>query len=122
MTKKAGPMDDLKSLTNVIAQWADQRPAVEQVYIFGSHVRGDARPDSDLDLAIEFVQNLTTEATSDWTQHSQVVGEKLKAALGGTQVSLHTKKDDAAWPAIRKAARDPVLIVGKVMCCETPPK
>lgn len=122
MTKKTGPIADLKSLANVIAQWADQRPAVEQVYIFGSHVRGDARPDSDLDLAIDFVQNLTTEATSDWTQHSQVVGEKLKAALGGTQVSLHTKKDDAAWPAIRKAARDPVLIVGKVICCETPPK
>ena len=122
MTKKAGPIDDLKSLANMIAQWADQRPAVGQVYIFGSHVRGDARPDSDLDLAIDFVQNLTTEATSDWTQHSQVVDEKLKAALEGTRVSLHTKKDDAAWPAIFKAARDPVLIVGEVMCCATPPK
>ncbi len=58
MTKKVGPIEDQKSLANVIAQWVDQRPAVEQVYIFGSHVRGDARPDSDLDLAIEFVQNL----------------------------------------------------------------
>ncbi len=122
MTKKAGPIDDLKSLTNVIAQWADQRPAVEQVYIFGSYVRGDARPDSDLDLAIDFVQNLTSDATWDWTQHSQVVGEELKAALGGIQVSLHTKKNDVAWPAIRKAAKDSVLIVGKVMCCATPPK
>ena len=122
MTKKAGPTDDLKSLANVIAQWADQRPAIEQVYIFGSRVRGDARPDSDLDIAVEFVQNLTTEATSDWTQHSQVVGEELKAALGGTQVSLHTRKDDAAWPAIREAAKHPVLIFGKVMCCATPSK
>ena len=87
MTKKTGPKDDLISLTNVIAQWADQRPAVERVYIFGSHVRGDARPDSDLDIAIDFVQNLTIEATSDWTQHSQVVGEVLKAALGGIQVA-----------------------------------
>ena len=122
MTKKTGPIVDLKSLANVIAQWADQRPAIEQVYIFGSRVRGGALPDSDLDLAVEFVQNLTTEATWDWTQHSRVVGEELKAALGGIQVSLHIRKDDAAWPAIRKAARDPVLIVGKVMCCETPPK
>ena len=122
MTKKTGPIVDLKSLANVIAQWADQRPAIEQVYIFGSRVRGGALPDSDLDIAIEFVTALTTEATWDWTQHAQVVGAELKAALGGTQVSLHTKKDDAAWPAIRKAARDPVHIVGKVMCCETPPK
>ena len=87
-----------------------------------SHVRGDARPDSDLDLAVEFEQNLTTEATFDWTQHSQVVGEELKTALGGTQVSLHIRKNDAAWPAIREAAKHPVIIVGKVVCCGTPPK
>ncbi len=65
MTKKTGPIVDLNSLANVIAQWADQRPAVEKVYIFGSHVRGDARPDSDLDIAIDFVQNLTIEAMAE---------------------------------------------------------
>ena len=122
MTKKAGPIDDLKSIANVIAQWADQRPAVERVYIFGSHVRGDARPDSDLDIAIEFVTTLTTEATWDWTRHGQVVGAELKAALGGIEPHLHTQKDDYAWPAIREAAKDPVHTVGKVVCCDTPPK
>lgn len=121
MTKKVGPTSDLKSLAHVIAQWADQRPAIQRVYIFGSRVRGDNRPDSDLDVAIEFAPTLTTEATWDWTQHSRVVGAELKAALGGIEPALHAQKDDGAWPAIREAAKDPVLTVGKVICCATPP-
>ena len=111
---------NLQSLANSVAQWADARPAIGKAYIFGSRVRGDARPDSDLDLAIEFVPNLTTEATADWTEQSLSGLADLKAAIGEIQLSLHVRLDDAAWPAIREAAQHPVLVVRKVVCCSAP--
>lgn len=36
-----------------LASWARQKPLVHRVFIFGSRARGDHRPDSDLDIAIE---------------------------------------------------------------------
>jgi predicted nucleotidyltransferase len=41
---------DLKSLWPVI-----QKYGVASLWIFGSHARGDSRPDSDIDLLVEFV-------------------------------------------------------------------
>jgi predicted nucleotidyltransferase len=39
-----------QTLTN----WAATKPTIKAVYVFGSYARGEARPDSDLDLAFDF--------------------------------------------------------------------
>jgi predicted nucleotidyltransferase len=44
------PTEELKALAGTIADWAEDITAV--VYIHGSRVRGDHRPDSDVDLHI----------------------------------------------------------------------
>lgn len=33
--------------------WADRHPEITRVIVYGSRARGDHRPDSDLDIAIE---------------------------------------------------------------------
>tara|TARA_R110001606_G_scaffold54703_1_gene133972 strand:- start:1279 stop:1608 length:330 start_codon:yes stop_codon:yes gene_type:complete len=38
-----------------IIAWASERRAVRRVYLFGSRARGNHRPDSDVDLAIEML-------------------------------------------------------------------
>ena len=121
MSTKEKSGNDLQSLAKSIAQWADRRPAVEKAYVFGSYARGDAGPDSDLDLAIKFTELLTNEATEDWTQQSCSGMAELKAAIGEIPLSLHKQSNDAAWPAIHEAAKHPVLVVRKVVCCATPP-
>src|ERR1700737_4985676 len=50
----------LERLANIIAEWAESLP-IERVYIFGSQVRGDNKPSSDLDVAIEFSPTPTNE-------------------------------------------------------------
>jgi predicted nucleotidyltransferase len=40
-------------LDAALAEWAASKPAVLSLSVFGSRARGDARPDSDLDLAFE---------------------------------------------------------------------
>jgi predicted nucleotidyltransferase len=49
---------DLDYIATVLARWAAQHPEVHRIYIFGSRARGDHRPDSDLDIAVELVENL----------------------------------------------------------------
>ena len=41
------------SLRDALAEWAASKPLVNRLWIFGSRARGDHRPDSDLDIAIE---------------------------------------------------------------------
>lgn len=38
-----------------LAQWASTKPSIKVIYVFGSYARNEARPDSDLDLAFEFL-------------------------------------------------------------------
>jgi predicted nucleotidyltransferase len=37
--------------------WARQKPLIKRVFVFGSRVRGDHRPDSDIDIAVELDPN-----------------------------------------------------------------
>jgi len=44
---------DPVELDREIAKWAASKPIIKRVFIFGSRARGDHRPDSDLDVAVE---------------------------------------------------------------------
>lgn len=58
MTGRSGPVE--KTLTELRAALRDQLPELHHRYglrsieVFGSYVRGEQRPDSDLDLLVEF--------------------------------------------------------------------
>jgi len=43
----------LDELASRVVAWAAAQPRLEAVYVFGSQFRGDARMDSDIDLAVE---------------------------------------------------------------------
>jgi predicted nucleotidyltransferase len=37
----------------MLANWAETKPTIKALYVFGSYARGEARPGSDLDLAVD---------------------------------------------------------------------
>lgn len=44
---------DLPAAAEIVAAWADAHPHVWRACIIGSRVRGDHRPDSDLDVVVQ---------------------------------------------------------------------
>src|SRR5262249_16933676 len=43
-------MKELEALAEILAEWADPPPGILNVILFGSRVRGDHKPDSDVQL------------------------------------------------------------------------
>jgi predicted nucleotidyltransferase len=48
---------DHENLKEIIFNWASTLPVKVRVYLFGSRLKGTAKSDSDLDIAIEFLES-----------------------------------------------------------------
>lgn len=55
--------DELEDLIEVLADWANGHDCVT-IYLFGSRVRSDHRPDSDVDVVVRW--SSVTQEFSDW--------------------------------------------------------
>lgn len=108
---------ELFDLASAIARWAETVPCIKVVYLFGSRARGDHRPDSDVDLRIEF--DYQSEDFESWLRENREDFAALKAVLPG-RLALHQDWDDITVPIIAKAAVSPRLVVGNVCCVATP--
>jgi predicted nucleotidyltransferase len=113
-------MDELRALAETIAKWCEPAIGLNEVYLFGSRVRGDHRPDSDVDLRI-FMEDWrpASVALQWWMEQNDSDFEELKARLPGP-LAIHRDTPDLADAAIKAGAKQPVLKVGKVVCVITP--
>ncbi|MFD0325619.1 nucleotidyltransferase family protein [Lysobacter gummosus] len=74
----------------IVNTWAEAKPVINRAWIFGSYAAGQARLDSDLDVAIE----IATEATRKygikafWFDHHTDFQEQLQALAAEVPVQL----------------------------------
>jgi hypothetical protein len=124
---------ELAALAETLARWVDPVLGAPTVYLFGSRVRGDHRPDSDVDVRL-YLQDWTIEEWTYekgqarnlwWMEQEATRCAELQAQLPGR---LDLGRDSMDWThkvdreiaAARK--RGPVLELRKVVCLWTPPK
>jgi hypothetical protein len=110
---------ELEALAESVASWADDVFGLHRVYIFGSRVRGDHKPASDVDIRI-YTSDLDSDdvTTCWWTEQHDTGFPELQKRLPG-KLHLPNEWDDAE-PAIRAAmTKPPVLVVRKVICLLT---
>jgi len=107
--------DDLRQLARTLADWAADKSVT--VYLFGSRVRGDHRPNSDVDI---FVQQgkATRETAVWWTAQNSEDFASLKAKLPGPLKILDNNAPIV--PSIMKA--EVVYQDRNVVCVLLPPK
>src|ERR1700732_3137081 len=107
---------ELRALAEILADWADQGP-FSVLYLFGSRVRGDYCPNSDVDirLFLDDVCKDANEATLRWWQdQNETDFADLKRRLPGP-LAIDRETEDAADKDIRKGAMSPILAVRKVV-------
>ena len=63
-----------------------RRHHIRSLALFGSHARGEARPDSDVDVVVEFEPGMTPGLGI------VTVAEALRSVLGGRRVDLVTRR------------------------------
>ena len=117
---------DLPALAEAVAMWADEAPGVPSVYVFGSRVGGDHRPDSDVDLCLfQFEWEATSENVDWWIEQGQTDFAQIKALLPGRPTIHGIDPRDEGWRWVADARADPsrlVLQVRKAVCLWIPPK
>jgi hypothetical protein len=112
---------ELDTLANILAKWIEPAPGVPAVYLYGSRVRGDHRPDSDIDVRV-FTKEWLGIKEADvqwWTNENATDFAALRKRLPGP---LHLVLDpwNAADAAILAGRKDPVLVLRRVVCIWTP--
>jgi predicted nucleotidyltransferase len=108
---------DLLPLATMLSRWADGIPVIGKVILFGSRVRGDHRPDSDVDVRVEFDYSNPQVSIAEWMAENDSDFADLKSLLPGA-LQLHQEQYDAALPHIRTG--QVILQLGKVSCVLTP--
>jgi predicted nucleotidyltransferase len=56
--------DELKALAAILAEWGKGRTFT--IFLFGSRVRGDHRPNSDVDIHIAWSKSAIDKASMEW--------------------------------------------------------
>ena len=111
---------ELQRLASILADWICPAPGIQAVYLFGSRVRGDHRPDSDVDVRLYTNEWSLDEVTFRWwMEQNDTDFAALKVRLPGP-LAIHREQSDDADSAIRAGIEKPVLTVGKVVCVWTP--
>lgn len=66
-----------------IERWAMSFPAIHRVWLYGSRVKGTARPDSDLDVAVEIHRHAFRGQPPDvwWMFESRAMKDALRALV-----------------------------------------
>lgn len=111
---------ELEQLVKILAQWLEPAEGFH-AYLFGSRVRGDHRPDSDVDVRI-FLKDCepSHESAEWWTRQNETDFAAVKALLPGT-LAIHREESDAADSHIRAAAKTPLMQIGRLIVVWTPP-
>jgi len=73
-------MDITDDQLNSIRAWAARNPLINSVQLFGSRIRGTARPDSDLDTAVDV--GYGDEALQTWIIHKAGWEQELRSITG----------------------------------------
>lgn len=77
---------EIPQIGDVVSNWARGKPLIKRVYLFGSRVRGDHKPTSDLDIAVEldrsaFTGSDETGGLATWMFESEAWRNELKVLI-----------------------------------------
>jgi len=99
----------MEAILAELNRWASDTPTIRRVWIFGSRARGEARPDSDLDVAIElYVLTPHESPTEVWFENAGAWRNEI-SELFPFRVDLELLDDSSTPTILSGTLRDGVL-------------
>ncbi len=86
-----------QKLKFTLAAWAESKSTIKSMYVFGSRAKGTARPDSDLDLAFDFVDTVD-DALAELIENAGVWKIELSELTGFQVRDLYLVNSQVVGP------------------------
>ena len=99
---------NLTKIKNIITNWAKRKDLIRSIYLYGSRIKGNYLPDSDLDIAIEVISSPEESTTLIWLDYGDIWGIELQELLS-YQIDLQLLDEDS--PTVQKGIDDSSLLV-----------
>jgi predicted nucleotidyltransferase len=103
---------ELENLLATLVEWAAPASSAE-IFLFGSRVRGDHRPDSDVDVSIKWVYPFDDQTADWWTAQNAELFKSIDAKLPGP---LHVPEPSEAEFHIKVQSSEIVHKRGNIFC------
>jgi predicted nucleotidyltransferase len=103
-------MNELEGIKQTLRSWGEARSFVRRLWIYGSRARALHRPDSDLDVAIEFDPNEGENCLTTWTFQGDAWEKELQQSLP-LRLQLEWYDPDGSTPRIESGIRDGGILV-----------
>ena len=100
----------LALLSTKVTTWASQKRHISTVHFFGSRVRGDHHPDSDIDIAVALNQTDPDDAFAYFASQQQVWHDELRELLCPLVIDLEWSHPTAT-PTIALALSESSITV-----------
>jgi predicted nucleotidyltransferase len=102
------PMTEMAA---IMAAWAEARPRVRRVWLFGSRVKGTQRRDSDVDVAVEIEPVADSEESLlVWLNNGERWRGELEQEIG-LLVNLEWFDPDGSTPNVQGALREASVLI-----------
>ena len=112
--------NDMVELAKILADWASLAPKFT-IYLFGSRVRGDNRPDSDVDVVIRIPRGSIPQTDCDWWVNNNNDHFKSINSLLPGLLKICESVDPIAQKVVI-ASNKPMYRDRNVVCVWLPPK
>jgi predicted nucleotidyltransferase len=110
---------DIHEIANVVAEWAATQPLIVRAWLFGSRVRGTARPDSDIDVAVE-IRKLPGDTGARTTFTCEGKGLRISIQpLLAISVDLQWYGGPVETPTVHAGLEESSTLVYEVDCLES---
>lgn len=93
----------------LIADWAERTPQIMDVRIFGSRVKGSARPGSDLDVAVRIAEGKDENALTTYLFERHGWSDELTGLIG-LKVDLQWYDEESAPRVVAYCAEASILV------------
>jgi predicted nucleotidyltransferase len=109
--KRRGGWQNMQEIILTVTNWASEKsPPIKVVYLFGSRVRKDFTPESDLDIAIKLQLPAGDDEREFWIRNVDAWCQELEQRLP-YKIDLHWLKDAEQTPEILRGVRQGCLYI-----------